>query len=63
MKPSQLIRFRHERKWTKDKMSKRIGISITSLRKYEMQHESKDVPLAIALACASIAWHLKPFGD
>lgn len=63
MKPSQLIRFRIERKWNKTKMAKQVGISRDTLSRYEMQPENKSIPLSLAFTCAAIAWHLKPFGE
>lgn len=63
MKPSQLIRFRMDRKWNKTKMAKQVGISRDTLSRYEMQPENNPIPLSLAFTCAAIAWGLKPFGE
>ena len=62
MKPSQLIRFRRERGWSQQKMAESIGISRSSLVKYESLHESKQTPRSVDLACSCLAFHLPPFG-
>jgi len=63
MTSKQLRQFRKEKKWSQDKMAKRIGVSRISIRKYEHLPPDDDVPLVIALACGSIAWGLPPFGE
>ena len=54
MKPSQLIKFRRDRKINQTNMAIKIGISRDTLRKYEMQHESTSVPKIVVLACGCI---------
>lgn len=63
MKPSQLQQFMRDRNWSQMKMASKIGVGRDTLRRYLNLSESKDVPLAVALACSCIAWGLPPFGS
>lgn len=63
MTPEQLKAWRDHMQWTQQQAADKLGITVKNYWAHEAGHSKLGIPTTIALACAALANHLRPWGD